>query len=227
MFSHKRKSSPETYFDREGISSGRPPVRGKGETFFRFSDPEEAARLVLEEQRDIIYSQKQNLKSQECQVDLLNTSTREFQRQVPSNRLEMYDVNHGYEESRRVQARFHEELARWDKALRETHIRSIHEVEELKGAQEMRIDEISRNELRERVTLLHRSSDHKHKSYRKEVIIWMILEKNQDVESICSGKVTQQLFQILVECWAATKVCDLKHGLCLVHRETFLTVYMQ
>ena len=35
------------------------------------------------------------------------------------------------------------------KALRETRIRSVHEVEELKRAQEMRIDEFSRNELRE------------------------------------------------------------------------------
>ena len=35
------------------------------------------------------------------------------------------------------------------KALRDTRIRSIHEVEELKRAQEMRIDEFSGNALRE------------------------------------------------------------------------------
>ena len=52
VFSHKRKSSQETLSDRESISSGHRPLQGKGETFVRFSDPEEAARCVLEEQRD-------------------------------------------------------------------------------------------------------------------------------------------------------------------------------
>ena len=56
-------------------------------------------------------------------------------------------VNCGYEEFRREQARLHEELAQREKALRES-IRSIHEAEELKRAQEMRIDEFSKNELR-------------------------------------------------------------------------------
>ena len=51
VFSHKRKSSQETLSDREGVSSGRQPVQVKDETLFRFSGPEEAARLVLEEQR--------------------------------------------------------------------------------------------------------------------------------------------------------------------------------
>ena len=61
----------------------------------------------------------------------------------------MDNVNYGYEESRREQARLHEELAQRQKALRVTRIRNIHEVEELKRAQEMRIDDFSRNELRE------------------------------------------------------------------------------
>ena len=51
MFAHKRKSSEEILSDREGVSSGRQPVQVKDETLFRFSGPEEAARLVLEEQR--------------------------------------------------------------------------------------------------------------------------------------------------------------------------------
>ena len=58
-------------------------------------------------------------------------------------------VNHGCEESRREQAQLHEELAQRENALRETHIRSIREVEELKRAQEMRIDDCSRQELTE------------------------------------------------------------------------------
>ena len=52
VFSHKRKSSQEILSDREGVSSGRQPLQVKDEILFRFSGPEEAARLVLEEQRD-------------------------------------------------------------------------------------------------------------------------------------------------------------------------------
>ena len=48
---------------------------------------------------------------------------------------------------RREQASLHEELAQRDRALRETHIKSIHEVGKLQRAQEMQIDELSRNDL--------------------------------------------------------------------------------
>ena len=58
--------------DTQGISSGHKPVQGKGETFFRFSDPEEAARLVLEEQRDhLLTKAKCVILKQECKVDTL------------------------------------------------------------------------------------------------------------------------------------------------------------
>ena len=86
---------------------------------------------------------------QVLKVDILHTSIREFQRQAHSNRLKMDYVNHGSEGFRREQARLHEDLAQREEALRETHIRSIHEVEELKRAQKMRIDELSRNQLKE------------------------------------------------------------------------------
>ena len=53
------------------------------------------------------------------------------------------------------------------KARRDTRIRNIHEVEELKRAQEMRIDEFSRNELRESHDTIQELV-HKYRSYRKE-----------------------------------------------------------
>ena len=85
---------------------------------------------------------------------------------------------------------------------------------------------------REKVTLPNRSSHHKYRSCRKEWIIWMILEnlKMQNrfaVENYPTFPVIRQLFQVLVGCWAATKVCDLKHEICLEHRETFLPVHVQ
>ena len=61
---------------------------------FRFSDPEEAPRLVLEEQTDHLLAEaKSEILKQDCKVDLLNTCIRECQRQVHSNRLEMdYEI---------------------------------------------------------------------------------------------------------------------------------------
>ena len=52
----------------------------------------------------------------------------------------------------------------------------------------------------------------------------------QDVESICHGKlsdVPSQLAIVPSRCGTATKICDLIHGICLVHRETFLAVHVQ
>ena len=139
VFSHKRKSSQETFSDKEGVSSGHQSVQGKGESCFRFSDPEEAARTVLEEPRDHLLAEaKPEILKQECKVDTLNNCIREFQRQAHSNRLELESVNCGHGESRREQARPQEELAQREKALRDTRIRNIHDAEELKRAQEMR-----------------------------------------------------------------------------------------
>ena len=77
LFSHNRRSSQETFSDREGVSSGHQPGQGKDETLFMFSDPEEASRLVLEEQRDhLLPEAKYEILKQECKVDSLVTCTR-------------------------------------------------------------------------------------------------------------------------------------------------------
>ena len=124
VFTQKKVESRNTFRQRS-ISSGRQPVQGKGETFFRFSGQEEAARTALEGQRDhLLADAKSEILKQECKVDTLNICIREFHRQAHSNRLEMDSVNCGYEESRREQARLHEELAQREKALRDIRIRN-------------------------------------------------------------------------------------------------------
>ena len=91
------------------------------------------------------------MRKQECRADFLDSSFRDLQRerQLDANRLEICCANQGFEEPRKEQARLHEELAQRERVLRETQIRSIHEVGELKRAQEMRMDDFSMNELRE------------------------------------------------------------------------------
>ena len=69
-FQTKRKSSQETLSDREGLSSGRQPVQGKGETFFRFCNRKKLRDLFLKN-KEIICSQKQNLKSSSKNVKLM------------------------------------------------------------------------------------------------------------------------------------------------------------
>ena len=73
----------------------------------------------------------------------------ESQQHAFAQRLELQDAQHGYIESRREQVRLQEELSLKDKVLRDTQIRSMHEMGEMKGAQELRVDEISVHELKE------------------------------------------------------------------------------
>ena len=61
--------------------------------------------------------------------------------------MELHDVQHGYFESRREQVRPQEEMK--EKVLRDTQIRSVQEMGEMKRAQELRVDEFSVQKLGE------------------------------------------------------------------------------
>ena len=54
------------------------------------------------------------------------------------------------------QGRLQEELVMKEKALRDTQIRSVHEMGEMKRAQELRVEEFSAQKLRERHETIHR-----------------------------------------------------------------------
>ena len=80
---------------------------------------------------------------QEHQVGSLNNCIGELQQQACAQRLELQDAKHGYIESRREQVRQQEELPMKEKVLRDTQIRSMHEMGEMKITQEQRVDEVS------------------------------------------------------------------------------------
>ena len=150
LFSSKNRSNEETFSDREDSSSGHQQVLGKNEPLFRFSHPENSVKSLSECHRDHMLAEaKAEILKQECKVDSLNTCIRELQRQAHSHRLEMESANCEYEESRREQARLQEELALREKALRDSRIRNIHEVKELKRNQELRVEEFSVQKSRE------------------------------------------------------------------------------
>ena len=119
-------------------------------------NPEIAGKSLLGEQRDHQLAEaKSELLKQECKVETLNTCIRQFQRQAYDQRFLMESVNCGlmknFEESKPgfTKMWLHEK-----KALRDTRIRNIYEMENLKRAQEMRVDEFSFQKLK--VTLLYK-----------------------------------------------------------------------
>ena len=92
---------------------------------------------------------RSELKKQEYKVEYLDTCIGELQQQSHAQRLELEDAHHGYVESRREQVRLQEELVMKEKALRDTQIRNVHEMGEMKRAQELRVDEFSFQKFRE------------------------------------------------------------------------------
>ena len=86
---------------------------------------------------------------QEHQVGSLKNCIGELQQQAYAQRLELQDAQHGCIEYRRKQARLQEELSLKERLLHDTQIRNIHELGEMKSAQELRVDKFSEKKLRE------------------------------------------------------------------------------
>ena len=63
--------------------------------------------------------------------------------------MALQDAQYGFVESRREQVRLQEEFSIKEKVLRNTQIRNMHEMEEIKKAQELRVCEVSVQKLRE------------------------------------------------------------------------------
>ena len=104
-------------------------------------------RNLLESQKERLLAEtKSEILRHEYRADLVENIIRELNRQISQAMKSGHTIT-GYEQSRRDQARLHEELAERERELRETRIRSIHEMEELKRAHELKVDEFSRRKL--------------------------------------------------------------------------------
>ena len=139
------------------------------------------------------------------------------------------DAHLGYVESRREQVRQQEELVMKEKALRDTQIRSIHEMGELKRAQELRVDEFSLQEFRESHDSIQKLTS-QIQELQERVNCMNDSGEFQDIESDYSENfptfpVNQHSFQVLDLCYAATNACHLIHGIRL-DRETFLAIHV-
>ena len=106
----------------------------------RVSNLANVATSLFDGNRDHLLAEaRSELMKQEYKVESLNTCTSELQQQTLSG-WNWRDAYFGCAESRREQVRVHEEeLVMKEKALRDTQIRSMHEMVELKRAQELRV----------------------------------------------------------------------------------------
>ena len=92
---------------------------------------------------------RSDLAKQELHVESLNKCIGELQRQTEQQRLALQDAQYGLVESGREQDRLQEELSMKEKVLQNTQIRNTHEMGETQRAQELRVDEVSVQKLRE------------------------------------------------------------------------------
>ena len=86
-------------------------VFGSTEPFFRFSNPANVAKCLLDGNRDHLLAEaRSELMKQEYKVESLISCISELQEQTYAQRLELQDAHFGYEESRREHFRLQQEL---------------------------------------------------------------------------------------------------------------------
>ena len=119
LFSHKRRLSQDAFSERDRFSEILTPRMLRN--FF-----------LMEIEITCLPKQDPNP---------LNNCIGELQQQAYAQRLELEDTHHGYVESRRERVRLQEGSVVKGKAVRNTQIRSMDEMGEMKRAQELRVDD--------------------------------------------------------------------------------------
>ena len=106
----------------------------------------ERIRILLERQKvQILAEVRAEIQNHEFQADSDGRSIQELNGIIESQRREIDHTLAGDE--RRDQLLLHEQLSEQNRDLREAHIKSLYEMEELKRVQELRVDESSRRRL--------------------------------------------------------------------------------
>ena len=108
----------------------------------------ERIRILLKRQKEQILAEvRTEIQKHEFQADSDRRSIQELTGIIDSQRRDIDHTITGCEQSRRDQLLLQEQLSEQNRDLREAHIKSLHEMEELKRVQELRIDEFSRRRL--------------------------------------------------------------------------------
>ena len=143
---------------------------------------------------------------QEHQVESPNNCISELH-QTYAQRLELQDAQHGYIESRREQVRLREELSFEEKVLRDTQIRSMHEMREMKRAQELRVDDFSVQKLREGHETVERLASQM-QEMQDQMNSMNDSEEFQEVESNYSGRLCYVSSQPAMIPSSRSGICD-------------------
>ena len=108
----------------------------------------ERIRILLERQKELIVAEvRTEIQKHEFQADSDRRSIQELNGIIESQRREIDHTIAGDEQLRRDQLLLQEQLSEQNRDLREVHIKSLYEMEELKRVQELRIDESSKRRL--------------------------------------------------------------------------------
>ena len=108
----------------------------------------ERIRILLERPKEHTLAEvRTEIHKHEFQADSDRRSIQELNGIIESQRREIDHTLASDEQLRRDQLLLQEQLSEQNRDLREAHIKSLHEMEELKRVQELRIDEFSRRRL--------------------------------------------------------------------------------
>ena len=104
----------------------------------------ESSGTLLGGNRDHLLNQaRSDLAKRELHIESLDKCIGDLQKRTEAQNRAVQDVQNEFVESRREQTRLQEEKLRKEKALRDTQIRCMHEMERMKRAQIQQVDEFS------------------------------------------------------------------------------------
>ena len=129
---------PRAYGKPDALSSSGSKEPGNliKSSVFKHTDPSNLGRSLLEGNKEHVLNQaRSDHRKQEHQVGSLNNCINELQQQAYAQRLALQDAQYGFVESRREQVRLQKELSMKEKVLRDTQIRYMHVMGEIKRAQ--------------------------------------------------------------------------------------------
>ena len=153
----------------------------------RHNSENEQIRTILERQREQILADFQaEIRKHEFQADYGRRSIQKLNETIESQKEEISRAHQGDERRRQDQQLLHEQLLKqtWD--LREAHVRSLNEMEELKRFQGSTFDTIARRKLVEdRDTILEFTA--KVQELQDEINCMNDSRDFQDAESVRSG----------------------------------------
>ena len=147
----------------------------------------ERIRILLERQTEQILAKvRTEIQKHEFQANSDRRSVQELHGIIESQRREIDHALAGDEQLRRDQLLLQEQLSAQNRDLREAHIKILHEMEEMRRVQELRIDEFSRTRLIDNQDTINELTA-KVQELQNEVNCMNDSRDFQDAESVRSG----------------------------------------